>query len=256
MNPPTRLTALYHKHLALKGTMVDSEGWLLPERYAGPEEEIEAALGSVGLFDCSASVKVDIKGEGGEIDGFLGEILPEEKIARRPGEVTAYPSDTGSMRYVCRLTEEHALLVSRPRRVPRGTSPLEPEIDTTPNHRVYLTNVTSVLAGIALIGPAASHVLRKLSSVDVSLEALPDPGCTEGAVVGVQCAIVRTDLSVRERRVDSLDLYVGRGYAEYLWDAVSEAGREFRIAPVGTAACSSMLGLPAKTRVGAGLEDR
>ncbi|MDA4113010.1 MAG: hypothetical protein OK474_03090 [Thaumarchaeota archaeon] len=253
MNPPTRLTALYHRHLALGGTMVESEGWLLPERYAGPEEEIEAALGSVGLFDCSASVKVDVRGEGSEIDGFLGEILPGE-TARRPGDVAAYPSDAGSMRYVCRLTDEHALLVSRPRHAPPRTSPLEPETDTSLNRRVYLTNATSVLAGIALIGPAASHVLRKLSSVDVSLEALPDPGCTEGAVAGVRCAMVRTDLRVRERRVDSFDLYVGRGYAEYLWDAVSEAGREFRIAPIGTTACSSMLGLPAKTRVGAGLE--
>ena len=60
MNPPARLTPLYHKHLALKGAMAEYEGWLLPERYAGPEEEIGAALGSVGISDCSARAKVDV----------------------------------------------------------------------------------------------------------------------------------------------------------------------------------------------------
>jgi glycine cleavage system aminomethyltransferase T len=254
MNPPARLTALYHKHLALRGTMVESEGWLLPERYAGPEKEMEAALGSVGLFDCSASVKVDVKGDGGEVSGFLGEIVPGEKVAGRPGDVAIYPGSEGSMRYVCRLTDEHALLVFHPRRVPHRTSPLDPEIETAPNHKVYLTNVTSVLAGITLIGPAAPRVLRKLSSVDVSLEALPNPGCSEGGVAGIQCAMVRTEIRAGDRRVDSFDLYLGRGYAEYLWDAVSEAGREFKIAPVGTTACSSMLGLPPRTEVGAGQE--
>jgi aminomethyltransferase len=251
MRPPDRQTALYHKHLALKGTMVESEGWMLPERYAGPEKEIEAALGSVGLSDCGANVKVDVKGQRGEIDGFLSGLAPGEKIAERPGQVTTYPDSPGSIRYVCRLTDEHALLVLRPGRAPPRTSPLDPEIEATQDHRVYLTNATSVLAGITLIGPAAPHVLSKLSSVDVSLEALPDPGCTEGGVAGVQCAIVRNGIRARERRVDSFDLYVGRGYAEYLWDALSEAGREFRIAPVGTTACDSISGRPPKTGVGA-----
>jgi aminomethyltransferase len=254
MSPPNRLTALYHKHLALKGTMVESEGWMLPERYAGPEKEIDAALGSVGLSDCSAKVKIDVKGERGEIDGFLSEIIPGEKIAGRPGQVTPYPDGDGLMGYVCRLTDQHALFVLRPRRASTRTSPLDPEIDMTQNHRVYLTNATSVLAGIALIGPAAPRVLSKLSSVDVSLEALPDPGCTEGGVAEVQCAIIRTGIRVRDRRIDSFDLYVGRGYAEYLWDALSEAGREFKIVPVGTTACDSMSGRPLRTDGGARLE--
>jgi len=252
--PPNRLTALYHKHLALKGTMIESEGWILPERYAGPEKEIGAALGSVGLSDCSANVKVDVRGKSGEIDGFLGELVPGERIAGRPGQVTPYPDGGGSMGYVCRLTDEHALLVLRPRRASPRTSPLEPEIDAPRNHRVYLTNATSVLAGITLIGPAAPHVLSKLSSVDVSLETLPDPSCTEGGVAGVQCAIIRNGISTPQRRIDSFDLYVGRGYAEYFWDALSEAGREVKIVPVGTKACDSVFGRPLRTGVGARLE--
>src|ERR1700677_1978121 len=119
MNPPTRLTALYHKHLALKAARAEHEGWLLPERYAGPEEEIDAALGSVGLSDCSAAAKVDVKGEGSEIDGFLGEILGGGNIAGRPGQVMVHLSagDPDSVRYACRLTADHALLVLRTRPV-------------------------------------------------------------------------------------------------------------------------------------------
>jgi aminomethyltransferase len=252
MNPPTRLTALYHRHLALKGVMAEYEGWLLPERYAGTEEEIGAALGSVGLSDCSASVKVDIKGEGTEIDGFLGEILDGGKTAGRPGQVTTHSTptaDPGSVRYVCRLTADHALLVLRPRRVSPRTSPLEPEVGAH-GHMVYLTDVTSALAGITLVGPEAPHVISKLSSLDVSV--LPDPGCTEGGLAGVQFALVRSDAVVRGRRVASFDLYFARGYAEYLWDALSEAGHEFGIAPLGTTACGSLLANP--SAAGARLE--
>jgi len=242
MRPPTRLTALYHKHLALKAAMAEYEGWLLPERYAGPEEEIDVALGSVGLSDCSATVKVDVKGDGSEIDGFLGEIMEGGKIAVRPGQVTVHPTGgPGSVRYVCRLTADHALLVLRTRRVSPRISPLEPEVGAH-GRRVYLTDATSVLAGITLVGPEAPHVISKLSSLDVS--ALPDPGCTEGGLAGVQCALVRSGVAVRGRRVPIFDLYFARGYAEYLWDALSAAGSEFRIAPMGTSACGWLLADP------------
>jgi glycine cleavage system aminomethyltransferase T len=256
MNPPTRLTALYHKHLALKAAMAEYEGWLLPERYAGPEEEIDAALGSVGLSDCSATVKVDVKGEGSEIDGFLGEILDGGKIAGRPGQVTVHPTgDPGSVRYVCRLAVDHALLVLRARRVSPRISPLEPEVGGAHGRRVYLTDTTSALAGITLVGPEAPHVLSKLSSLDVSLSALPDPGCTEGGLAGVQCALVRSGVAIRGRRVPVFDLYFARSYAEYLWDALGVAGSEFRIAPIGTRACGWLLADPSTAGGGAGREE-
>jgi glycine cleavage system aminomethyltransferase T len=171
MNPSARLTPLYHKHLALKAVMAEYEGWLLPERYAGPEEEIGAAFGSIGISDCSASVKVDVKGEGAEIDGFLGEILDGGKTAGRPGQVTVNPApagDPGSVRYACRLTADHALLVLRPRRALPRTSPLEPEVGSKHGRRIYLTDATSALAGITLVGPEAQHVISKLSSIDIS----------------------------------------------------------------------------------------
>jgi hypothetical protein len=66
--------------------------------------------------------------------------------------------------------------------------------------------------------------------------------------------VVRSDVAVRDRRMASFDLYFARGYAEYLWDALSEAGREFGIAPLGTTACGTLLGGPSVADVGARLE--
>ncbi|MDA4123783.1 MAG: hypothetical protein OK456_11445 [Thaumarchaeota archaeon] len=257
MKPPVRLTALYHRHLALKATMVESEGWLLPESYVGPEKEIEAALKSVGLSDSCADLKIDVRGGSDEIDGFLGEILLGGAVSGRPGEVVAYPitgKGDDSMRYACRLASDHALLVLRPKRASSRSSPLEPETDTPKNHDVYLTNATSVLAGITVFGPQAPRLLSRLSSVDLSLKVLPNPSCTEGGVAGIQCAIIRSDITVGGKRVDMFDCYFGRGYAEFLWDAMNEAGHEFNIAPVGTTARDRLLARAQRTDVGVRLE--
>jgi glycine cleavage system aminomethyltransferase T len=240
MSSPVRQTALYHKHLALQATMVESEGWLLPQSYAGADKELDTALKSVGICDSSADVKVDVRGASGEVDGFLRQVLAGGVIGRT-GQVSAYPTSTGNkaIRYVCRLASDRSLIVLRPTRVSRA-SPLDAEIDAPKNQSVYLTNVTSALAGITVFGPAAPRVLSRLSSLDLSSDVRPSPSCTEGAVAGVQCAVVRSDAMGAGGPVDLFDLYFGRGYAEFVWDALSEAGHDLGVTPVGTAARARM----------------
>lgn len=58
----TQTTSLYQQHLALNALMVNFAGWKMPMHYGSQIEEHHAVRKSVGIFDVSHMVVVDISG--------------------------------------------------------------------------------------------------------------------------------------------------------------------------------------------------
>lgn len=224
--------------------MTEWDGWLLPESYRGPEEEVKAALESVGLAEESANTKIDIKGN--DIDAFIDRSLGVKPGPGRPGQVSFRPEGAGwegvPIRHLCRLAKDHAFLVLDGSKSLSPNSPIRVEDHGATNLSVYLTNVTSVFAGVTLAGPLSSRVLSRLTDLETSSEAPPSPVCAEGPVADIQTLLIRSGASIGERRVTFNELYFGRDYAEYFWDAMMEAGREHGVVPIGTAALRSIRG--------------
>jgi len=239
---PAKLTPLYHKHLNLGGKMTEWAGWLVPESYVGAEQEARSALESVGLAEESSNTKIDIKGT--EIDGFITRILNVAGAPEKPGQVSLRPSlrswEGLPVRYLCRLAKDHALLVVEGSKSPSTNSPIRVENPHTKDFRVYLTNVTSVLACMTLVGPNAPQLLRKLTDLETSYEGSAGPACAEGPVAGVQTLMVRSALQLGAGSVRFNEIYCGRDYAEYLWDAIAHAGSEYGLVPIGTTALRSI----------------
>src|SRR5271154_666114 len=85
-----KLSPLHYKHLALKATMREYDGWLRPENYGAPAQvEAEKALSHVGVCDISPVQKLDIKGR--NIDAFLADVLTSKGVPRVPSDVSTSP---------------------------------------------------------------------------------------------------------------------------------------------------------------------
>ena len=100
----------------------------------------------------------------------------------------------------------------------------------------HTVDMTSVLAGLAIAGPEARSVLTALTEIDTSNVAFPDLSCAQGMVAEVRATLLRADRG----GVPGYELYFGRDYGEYMWDAVLEAGEHAGIATVGTEALATL----------------
>jgi sarcosine oxidase subunit alpha len=104
-----------------------------------------------------------------------------------------------------------------------------PELD------VRFCSVTEQWAGIALSGPLAREVLRRVvDDPAVSNEALPYMGMMATTIRGVRARIFRISFSGEL----AYEVNVPAGYGEAVWELLMEAGAAFDIVPYGMEALS------------------
>jgi sarcosine oxidase subunit alpha len=271
---PKKLTALHYSHLAAGAAMVDADGWLRPERYGEVADEVKAAQERVGLADISPIGKLDLKGTAaaafaaaalrlssprgaglppGGRDATLFGVLSaphgtEQRIETPPGGSPA-PRDAPGVNTAvaelqtadrtipircCQLAADHLLLLTPPEHAALAREALAAAVAR--QERAHLTDVTSVYAGMALIGPRSREVLHKLTAIDVRPTALPDGACAETALAGVHALLLYADLGT----LPSYEIYVTRDVAEFVWETLLDAGREYGIVPIGFLAYRSI----------------
>lgn len=222
---PVALSAMQPRHLSLGATLVETNKWLLPARYSTVEEETELLRASAGVSDISSNGKLALQGEtDSQILQALGQSGPGaigtvSKIAHESGEVV-----------IARLAADDALLLTAGR---SSTLAGLVEEGETCSHTVDLT---SVLAGLAIVGPQAHSVLAGLTEIDTSDMAFQDLSCAQGMVAEVRATLLRVDRG----SVPGYELYFGRDYGEYMWDSVLEAGEPAGLTPVGTEALAKI----------------
>lgn len=230
--PLIRQTALHHKHLALDAAMMDDSGWQRPERYGPLEEELKAVRKSVGLCDISPVGKLDLKGkqiapvlEGLFSPGALPQIGHVQRMALKDTN-----GISGSEGTCCRLGSDHVLLLTEPSISPLVEQTFTQQMQAT-DGCIHLTNLTSALAAVQLVGPHSREVLRKLTALDLSPQRFVDLTGAQGSVAKVHAFVVRADVG----RELAYEVYYGREFGEYLWDTLKDAGQEFAAVPFGVA---------------------
>lgn len=96
--------------------------------------------------------------------------------------------------------------------------------------QVYVANVTEQYAQIAVVGPNARKLLRKLGGMDVSAEALPFMQWAEGKIGDFDARVFRISFSGEL----SYEIAVPAGQGAAFWEALMQAGEEFGAMPYGT----------------------
>ncbi len=231
---PVRRTGMHYRHDALKPTWMDMGEWKRPLVYTTIDHETRAVHEAVGLIDVSTLGKLDIKGT--DAGAFLDWLHPNRFSDLKVGRVRyrAMLDDAGIIiddGTVARLGEKHFIISTTTGNIEAVDQWLKWWL-TSGDRDVTVTNVTSEYAAVNLAGPKARDVLAKLTSLDVSKEAMPYLAAAQGDVAGVPALILRIGF-VGEL---GYEMHFPADYADYLWDALMDAGREFGIVPFGVEA--------------------
>jgi aminomethyltransferase len=221
--PPTRLTALYHKHVALGAKLESRHSWLVPVSYAAPGREAAAIQHGIGLIDIGDIGKIDVKSS--DLDAVLAAVLSQST----PLPVNATEVMNDSLR-VCRLTRDQALLFTTPSAFQEIFDRLHGIADTITH--THLTDLTGALCGLRLLGPNASFLLERLTSVDLAPDRFADGALAQCGLARVHAIVLRRDAA----GILGYDLFVDRDLGAYLWDSLLETGAPLGIAPVGRGA--------------------
>ena len=231
-----KLSALHHQHLALGASMVSDSGWQRPEQYGSADEELRTVHTSVGMCDISPVGKLDLKGT--DLAAVLEQSLSFD-TAPQIGHVERIRLvGVGGIAHLdglcCRLTHDNALLTT-----PAGTrSALEQlclgKIQEPSTHDVcaHLTDLTSALTAIQLVGPASRDLLSKLTSLNLSPNQFSDLRCAQTNIAKVHALLIRADIGSRL----TCAIYCRREFGEYMWETLHDAGQEFGLVPFGLAA--------------------
>lgn len=224
---PTKLSAFNDRLRARGATFVEVDGWQQAERIGSADDEIRQSRDGIGVVDVSPSGKLDLKGE--DVAGLLGRLCGD---APAPGLLRAARIDVADVAVVLvRLAEDQALVLTPAAARGQVAEMISGAIGEG-NGCQHLTDVTSTLAGLRLVGPYARDVLRKLTSADLRDRVVPNESCAQVGLAKIPALIVRRDVA----GLPSYEVYVSRDYGEYVWDVLFEAGREFGIAPLGLTA--------------------
>jgi heterotetrameric sarcosine oxidase alpha subunit len=246
---PTRKTPMHTWHEKNNAVFVDAGAWKRPRYYKqGNENLFEASKREaknvrdhVGICDVTTLGKIDIKGP--DAAEFLNRVytnawlkLPIGKarygvMLREDGIVM----DDGT---TTRISENHYHMTTTTAQAANVLSHLEYYLQVVwPELKVNVLSTTEQWAGAALAGPKSRGVLAKLfPDLDVSNEALPFMGYTEGSLFGIKAKIFRISFSGEL----AYEINVESDYGLFMWEKMMEIGKEFNIQPYGTEALSTL----------------
>jgi glycine cleavage system aminomethyltransferase T len=193
---PIKRSSVHYLLAEHNARFVTQHGWEVASTFGDAAAEKSAAAEGVAIADISWYGQIESKGP-------WAASVAAQAIA---GAV------------VCPVTPERTMFVVEPQSIDAVRSKLESLAAGQP--RAYVIDVSSVYGGFELIGPRYPDLLCKVSS------AQPQKGKPIFApAAGVRCLMIRTDRG--------LQLHFQREFGTALWETLVDAGREFKIRPVG-----------------------
>lgn len=223
-------TPLYDAHVKAGGKIVPFAGYLLPVQYEGVIKEHMAVRTQAGLFDVSHMGEILCKGK--DALANLNMLLTNKFDNMVDGQARYSPmcnenGGTVDDLIVYKKGEDDYFIVV-------NASNKEKDYQWMLDHQfgeVTFTDVSSEYAQLALQGPKAMDILRKLTTE----EYIPQKyyhAVFDGVVAGMPCIVSKTGYTGE----DGVELYLDASLAEKMWDAILEAGKEEEIIPCGLGA--------------------
>ena len=244
-----RKTPLNGLHRRLGAKMVNFGGWDMPVEYpssGGLIAEHRAVRSSVGVFDVShmGDIRIRSGSKPGRALAAVQHISMNDasKLAIGQAHYSAmlYPEGTFVDDVIVhRLGEDDFLLV-----INAGTR--EKDINwvraNTKGFDCIVEDLSDAYTQLAIQGPRAADVLRKLTDSDLS--SIKNYWFTHGTVCGLKNTLIARTGYTGE---DGFETYVPSDAAtsEKIWNQVIEAGREYGIVPCGLG-CRNTLRLESK----------
>ena len=224
-------TPLYDAHVKAGGKIVPFGGYLLPVQYGtGVIKEHMAVRTQAGLFDVSHMGEVLCEGK--DALHNLQMILTNNFDNMVDGQARYSPmcnenGGTVDDLIVYKKSDNHYFIVV-------NAANKDKDYQWMLDHQfgeVIFTDVSEQYAQLALQGPKAMEILKKLTAE----ENIPKKyyhAVFDTEVAGIPCIISKTGYTGE----DGVELYLDSSNAEKMWDALLEAGKEDGLIPCGLGA--------------------
>jgi aminomethyltransferase len=235
--PALRKTALNATHRRLGAKMVDFGGWDMPVEYSGLIAEHMAVRTCVGVFDVSHMGDIQLRGPNALAAVQRISMNDASKLKEGQAQYSAllYPNGTFVDDVIVhKFSENDYLLV-----INAGTR--EKDVNWVRQnvrmHGAHVSDYSDLYTQLAIQGPRAVEVLRKLTDRD--LDAIKNYWFTWGTVCGLHNTLIARTGYTGE---DGFEIYIPSDVptSERVWSEVLEAGREFGIVPCGLGARNTL----------------
>jgi len=210
--------------------MVEFAGFEMPVEYSGIIDEHIAVRQSAGIFDVSHMGEFWIRGK--EAIELIKKVSSNDPSVLKPGmaQYTCLPNGSGGivddLLVYCFGDQEYLLVVNA-----SNTEKDREWIVSKNKYDAVLDDVSSEISQIAVQGPGAIKILQKLT--DINLLEIKSYHFVTGAFAGVDEVIIS---ATGYTGAGGFELYFKNRHALNIWEAVTDAGREYGIKPAGLGA--------------------
>lgn len=224
-------TPLYEKHVEAGGKIVPFAGYLLPVQYkTGVIKEHMAVRTAAGLFDVSHMGEILCEGENALTN--LQELLTNDFNNMEDGQARYSPmcneqGGTVDDLIVYKESDSRYFIVV-------NAANKDKDYEWMKAHEMdgaIFTDVSEKYAQLALQGPKAMDILRKIASED-NIPQKYYHAIFAGEAAGIPCIISKTGYTGE----DGVEIYLAADKAEEMWDILLEKGSEEGLIPCGLGA--------------------
>lgn len=226
-----KTTALKDRHEAMGGKMVPFAGYYMPVQFEGVNIEHETVRTALGVFDVSHMGEIWVEGPAAleliqRISSNDAAVLTDGKV-----QYACFPNFMGGIVddfLVYRFHAEKYLLVVNASNIDKDW-----EWVNAQNEKIgaIVRNASDDISQLAVQGPLALKAIQKLT--ETPIVDMPYYTFKTVQLAGVEQVILST---TGYTGAGGCELYFENTYAESIYEAVLEAGKEFGIKPIGLAA--------------------
>lgn len=226
----TRKIPLNDVHVKLGGKMVPFAGFNMPVRYSSDIEEHMTVRNGVGVFDVSHMGEFTLKGP--DALDLIQRVTTNDasKLADGQAQYSSLPNETGGLvddLIVYKIRDEDYLLVVNAGNIGKDWN----WISRFNTKGVEMKNISDEISLFAVQGPKAKDVVQKLTNLD--LNTIKYYHFAIGDLAGVPNVLIS---NTGYTGAGGFELYVPNAYAEQVWNALFDAGKDVAIKPIGLGA--------------------
>lgn len=232
-----RKTALNTTHRQMGAKMVNFGGWDMPVEYSGLVAEHMAVRTRVGLFDVSHMGEIQMRGPQALEAVQHVSMNDAAKLAEGQAQYSALLTPEGTFVddiLVHKLGADDYLLVVNAGTCDKDFAWVQKQCA---RFDCKVENISSYYSQLAIQGPQARALLRKLTTAD--LDAIKNYWFAWGTVCGVANVLIAHTGYTGE---DGFEIYIPAELAtsQRVWQELLEAGREFNVLPCGLGARNTL----------------
>ena len=221
-------TLLHDKQVALGARMVDFAGWHMPVQFTSILEEHKNVRANAGLFDVSHMGEVFVSGK--DALKFLNSVVPQEisKLYDSKAIYCQLSNKKGGLiddLIIYKLEDNKYLLIVNASRIDEDVNWL---VRNSMNYDVYIDNQSHNYSLLAVQGPKAGEILKKLGYSEHQ-----DFFTIKPAVIDAMKVMVSRTGYTGE---DGYEIMIKNKDAVKMWDLLLEKGKEFSLMPIGLGA--------------------